>query len=44
MINMSVNKGVFPNILKIENIPNHKKGDKPDCNNYRPNNFIGFTS
>ena len=37
MINMSFNQGVFPNILKIANvIPIHKKGDKLDCNKYRP--------
>ena len=36
MINMSFNKGVFPNILKIANVISiHKKGDKLDCNNYR---------
>ena len=35
MINMSFNKGVFPNILKIANVfPIHKEGDKLDCNNY----------
>ena len=34
---MSFNQGVFPNILKIANvIPVDKKGDKLDCNNYRP--------
>ena len=37
MINMSFNKGVFPNILKIANVfPIHKEGDKLDCNNYWP--------
>ena len=37
MINVSFNKGIFPNFLKIANvIPIHKKGEKLDPNNYRP--------
>ena len=37
MINVSFNKGIFPNFLKIANvIPIHKKGKKLDPNNYRP--------
>ena len=37
MINLSFNRGIFPNLFKIANvIPINKKGDKLDCNNYRP--------
>ena len=37
MINVSFNKGIFPDFLKVANIiPIHKKGKKLDPNNYRP--------
>ena len=37
MINVSFNKGTFPDFLKVANIiPIHKKGEKLDPNNYRP--------
>ena len=37
MINVSFNKGIFPDFLKVANvIPIHKKGEKLDPNNYRP--------
>ena len=37
MINISFTRGKFPSALKVANtISIHKKGDKLDCNNYRP--------
>ena len=37
MINVSFNKGIFPDFLKVTKvIPIHKKGEKLDLNIYRP--------
>ena len=37
MINVSFNKVIFPNFLKVANIIHiHKKGEKLDSSNYRP--------
>ena len=37
LINLSFSIGVFPDLLKITNIiPNFKKGDSQDYNNYHP--------
>ena len=37
MINVSFNKGIFSDFLKVANaIPIHKKGEKLDPNNYKP--------
>ena len=37
LINLSFEKGIFPNSLKLATIkPIFKSGDKTQCNNYRP--------
>ena len=37
LINLSFTQGMFPTILKTENIvPIHKKDDAKEWNNYRP--------
>ena len=42
---MSFNQGVFPNILKIANVTHIcRKGDKLDCNNYKPISLLSNIS
>ena len=45
MINVSFNKGTFPDFLKVANIiPMHKNGEKLDHNNYRPISVVSNIS
>ena len=45
MINVSFNKGIFPNFLKAANvIPVHKKDEKLESNNYRPISLLSSIS
>ena len=45
LINLSLNQGKFPTILKIAKvIPIHKRGDKSECDNYKPISLISNIS
>ena len=45
IFNLSLDKGVFPNILKTATvIPVHKKSSKLDCQNYRPISLLSNIS
>ena len=45
LINLSLNQGKFPTILKIAKIiPIHKRGDKSECDNYRPISLVSNIS
>ena len=45
LINLSLNQGKFPTILKtVKVIPIHKRGDKSEYDNYRPISLISNIS
>ena len=45
LINLSLNQGKFPTILKIAKvIPIHKRGDKSECDNYKSISLISNIS
>ena len=44
MINVPFNKGVFPDFLKVANIPMHKKGEKLYPKNCRPISLLSNIS
>ena len=45
IINMSLNEGIFPNLLKEAHVcPTYKKGEVTKCENYRPISLLSNIS